>query len=392
MTGTLQEKNGKYYAILNFKDENGKRVKKWFSTGYEVKGNKKKATEVLNELLVKYADSTITDISKKIMFTDYIRNWLKLKKPQIDIVTYDGYDSYCKVHILPYFDKLNLDIRDVKPKHIQEYYNEKFTNGKVRRYENAKNNAENMGLSSSTLRKHRIVLNSVFQDAIYNQITDNNPVTFAKIPYSPSKTGNFYTLQQAKDLLSVIDDTVFKTLVTMVLYYGLRRSEAIGLKYTAIDFVNNKFTINHTVVKSVTTISKDKTKSDTSKAEFPLLPEVKEMLLTLKTQKEKNRILFGKEFHDNDYVFVWDDGRLYAPDFVSKKFAKIIKQNNMPAITFHNLRHSTASILLEMGWDIKHIQLWLRHADIKTSLQIYTHICENQKDELAKSLNNAFII
>ena len=376
---------------MNFKDNNGIRVPKWFPTGYEVKGNKKKAQAVLNELVVKYDNANLADVTKKILFTDYIRQWLKSKKPQIDIITYEGYESFCDVHIIPYFEKLRLDIRDVTPRQIQDYYNEKYTNGKIRRYDKAKNNPGNMGLSVSTLRKHRIILNQVFEDAVFNQLLNYNPVTFAKLPKVQKHTQvQFYNNKQANDLLKVIDDYTFKTLIATTLYYGLRRSEVLGLRYSAIDFDNNKLFINHTVVKNKSTVRKDKTKSEASNTEFPLLPIIKNMFLELKKCRENNRLLFGSEYQESDYVFTWEDGRAYTPDYVSKHFKKILEQNDLPIITFHNLRHSTTSILLEKGWDIKSIQLWARHADVKTTLNIYTHIKENQKMQLADSLNDVF--
>lgn len=116
------------------------------------------------------------------------------------------------------------------------------------------------------------------------------------------------------------------------------------------------------------------------------------MFLELIHKKQENKAIFGTGYKDTDYIFVWEDGTPYSPDYVSKKFEKIIKKSDLPRITFHKLRHSTASILLEKGWDIKSIQLWLRHADVKTTLNIYANIKEDQKVAMAKSIDNTFLI
>ncbi|MBE6964565.1 MAG: site-specific integrase [Ruminococcaceae bacterium] len=392
MTGSVQVKGNKLYCVLNFKDNKGRRKPKWFATGLEAKGNKKRAESMLRDLLAKY-EHTSAESLQKIMFTDYIHQWLELKKPQIDIVTYEGYETTCNAHILPYFKDMKLDIRDVTAKHIQEYYNEKFLNGKIRRYDKAKNTDAPIGLAVSSLRKHRIVLNQVFEDAIFNRITDYNPVTFAKLPKSQKSAPiQFYNNTQANKLLGLITDYTYKTLISVVLYYGLRRSEVLGLRVSAIDFDKNEFTINHTVVCNKSIVYKDSTKSDTSNTTFPLLPKIKEMFLELIHKKQENKDIFGTGYKDTDYIFVWEDGTPYSPDYVSKKFEKIIKKSDLPRITFHKLRHSTASILLEKGWDIKSIQLWLRHADVKTTLNIYAHIKEDQKVAMAKSIDNTFLI
>lgn len=137
-------------------------------------------------------------------------------------------------------------------------------------------------------------------------------------------------------------------------------------------------------------IAKDKTKTPTSKATYQLIPEVKELLLTLKEKEAENRKLFGKAYFDSDYVFKHEDGTLFRPDYVLKRFKKTLKQNNFPEMRFHDLRHSTASILYDKGWNIKDIQEWLRHADIETTGNIYTHISRSRKQALASDLSNTF--
>ena len=106
------------------------------------------------------------------------------------------------------------------------------------------------------------------------------------------------------------------------LYYGLRRSEVLGLKWDAVDFDTNTLKIQHTVVKNRSVIAKDSTKSAASRRTYPLLPEIKELLLRLKAQQQDNRLLFGSEYEVNDYIFVWSDRHLYCPDYITRSFKK----------------------------------------------------------------------
>jgi integrase len=137
-------------------------------------------------------------------------------------------------------------------------------------------------------------------------------------------------------------------------------------------------------------VAKDRTKSKASRGTFMLLPEVKEILLSLKAQQAANKKLFGKQYVDSDYIFTWPDGRLFRPDYVSKRFVTVIEQMGMPHMRFHDLRHSCASILYDKGWNVKDIQEWLRHSKLETTMNIYTHISELRKMILAKDMQGTF--
>ena len=164
---------------------------------------------------------------------------------------------------------------------------------------------------------------------------------------------------------------------------------AISLSLSAsICFENNTFSIEHTVVKSMTIQAKDKTKTQTSAASFELIPAVKEVLLNLRDKQAEYRRLFGNTYHESDYVFVREDGQPFRPDSLTRSFQRVLTAHNLKPMRFHDLRHSTASMLYDLGWDIKAIQTWLRHADIETTGNIYTHISNERKRILSTELNN----
>jgi integrase len=326
-----------------------------------------------------------------------MNHWLSLKKPHIEEITYELYSHFISTHFTPYFKPLKLKTPEVSHNHLQEYINLKLIDGKINRCRRKKDkeSGANVGLSVETLTKHRMVLRQIFENAILEGIIQTNPVTHIKLPKKQEKKGMFYTVEQANTLLEKLEGEMIKPIVIVALYYGLRRSELMGLKWDAIDFDNNKLYIRHTAVRSLDgnkgkTYYKDSTKSQASCAEFPLIDEVKDVLLQLKSEQSKNKKLFGSEYNKSDYVFTWEDGRLIQPDFVSKKFRKLLKKHDMPDIRFHNLRHTTASILVSKGFDIKSIQMWLRHANVKTTLNIYAHVSEDAKHTIAKDISNMF--
>ena len=163
------------------------------------------------------------------------------------------------------------------------------------------------------------------------------------------------------------------------------------MKWDSIDFNKGLITIKHTVVKYTALVEKDKTKNASSYRSFPLLPEMQTLFLDLKRQEAENRKLFGQSYAQNDYVFKWDDGRTFAPDFVSQKFPKLLTQHGLPHIRFHELRHSCASNLIAMGFGLKDVQEWLGHADIQMTANIYSHLDVARKQAMADKLGAVFV-
>jgi integrase len=88
----------------------------------------------------------------------------------------------------------------------------------------------------------------------------------------------------------------------------------------------------------------------------------------------------------NDYIFKWNDGRPFSPDFVSQKFSSLLEQHGLPHIRFHELRHSCASVLIAMGFSLKDVQEWLGHSDIKMTANIYSHLDVTRKKNMADKL------
>ena len=125
MTGSLQIKNGKYFAVLNFRDQSGKRVQKWFSLGLEVKGNKRRAETMLNELLVQYQGIESIEPMNTLL-SRHIASWIEMNRPN---TTYNQYISILNLHIAPYFDPRKVTVSSVTAGDLEDYYASKIANG-----------------------------------------------------------------------------------------------------------------------------------------------------------------------------------------------------------------------------------------------------------------------
>ena len=167
----------------------------------------------------------------------------------------------------------------------------------------------------------------------------------------------------------------------MTAFYGLRRSEVLGIKWDAIDFERNTITIRHTVTEAKKDgkrilVAKDSAKTKSSLRSLPLVAGFKEKLLQLKKQQKKNMKVCGTSYNQEykNYVFVDPMGNLYSPQTITDNFSSILKRNGLRHIRFHDLRHSCASLLLANGVSMKDIQAWLGHSDISTTANIYSHL------------------
>lgn len=378
MTGSLQIKNDIYYIVINTYDKDGKRKPKWISSGLAVKGNKKRAEQMMREKLREY-EAKENLVYCDMLFSDAIRQWLKDIAIRVDGVTLQGYECLAKTQLLPYFDKLQIKLVDVNRRVLQAYIDEKFQSGR----KDGKG-----GLSARTIRLHKNILFQTLKSAVRDELIPNNPCEHVTLPQMQRYEAKFYSEEQLNNLLSAIRDEPLYPLVKITSVYGLRRSEVLGLKWDSIDFENGTLTIKHTVVKVMETVEKDKTKNTSSHRSFPLVPEIRTLLIDLKEQERANKKLFGKEYSVNDYILKWDDGRPFSPDYVSQKFRDLLDEHDLPRIRFHELRHSCASFLINMGFSLKDVQEWLGHADIKMTANIYSHIDVSRKKSMADMLSS----
>lgn len=189
----------------------------------------------------------------------------------------------------------------------------------------------------------------------------------------------------------------FELMYKMTAFYGLRRSELCGMQWNSIDFEKNTLTLNHSVVQTcvdgkLQLIRKDLMKNASSKRTMPLIPDLKDALLKLRTKQENNRTLYsnGYDMRYVDYVWVDDLGKLINPNTLTCHFKSLLAQNGLPPIRFHELRHSCASLLIACGVSMKEIQEWLGHSAISTTADIYSHLNYSSKLNVASTLTNVF--
>lgn len=309
--------------------------------------------------------------------SEYLAEWLEAQELCVQRSTYESLTVYFNRHLIPYFETLNIELADLKPKHVQAYAKLKLKSGRL--------DGKQGGLSLVTVRKHISVLKQALNDAVLAEYIPNNPANFVKLPKQKTKVSErtvLMTTAEAQAVLNAFVGHYLYPFVCIAIYYGLRKSEILGLKWGAVNFSTDTIKIRHTVVKSSTIECKDSTKTDASRRTFQLLPEVKEMLLQIRP----------KNASDDEYILHRADGTPLRPDSTLKSFHRVLHNKGLPQMRIHDLRHSTGSILFDMGWSVEDVREWLGHADIETTLNIYVHYKKDRKILMANTLAGTFAI
>lgn len=387
--GRLKQKGGKWYCALYWYDKNGTRQYSDKSTKLPIANNKRKAGEILakcihdkeEELSIPESQAAFVDMQNK-PFSDYIKLWLESIEGNIDPVTFTTYTRIANCHVIPFFEKGRLTVKDVTFEVLQTFFNEKKKNG-------SKN--KEGGLGSATLKTMRIILNGA-TTMVYTAHGLFSPMTLVKTPAREQRTPTVYSVEQCNAMLEAFKDDQMLSLVKATLILGLRRSEMLGLKWSAIDFTARTIKICHVVVQACdnTIYRKDKTKTRTSERVYRMPQQIYDLFISIKKQEQDNRLFFGNTYYESDYVFKWPDGRLYRPDWITRTFGKRLEKYGLPKIRFHDLRHSCASVLYSMGMGVREIQEWLGHSSASITLDIYTHLFKDASDRVLACIDSAF--
>ena len=381
ITGNIQSKNGKLYALLNYKDENGKRKVKWISTGLVEKDNKRKAQRMLPEIIMQFREELEAKSRKesdKPGFIEFLYDYLQLTKHNVSPTTYVHYKKMVDGRIKKFFEPLDLKIDELTANHINKFCESIIMDG----------------CKQNTAIRYRALIMVAYEYAFKNDMVITNPCAKSERPKKNEFTAGFYSKEELNQLMKIAKDDQIYVAIALAAYYGLRRSEVIGVKWSNIDFDAKRINIWHKVVQEETEeggrkiVGYDTMKNKSSRRTMPLIPAVEKILLEHKAKQEEYMKLFGNSYSKEylDYVCVDPLGNILKPDFVTEHFGHLLKENNLKKIRFHDLRHTCASLLLANGISMKQIQDWLGHSDFSTTANIYAHLEYDTKLQSAEMM------
>ncbi|EAC6449884.1 site-specific integrase [Listeria monocytogenes] len=375
--------NNKYeLRVSKGYDARGKQIRKTKNvTAKTVKGLK---LELSNFEAYVYS-SDYTEI-KDMRFIDFVEKWrINYAKRELKGNTIDKYNLFLDNWIIPYFERKKIS--KITTMQLLDYFHE----------------VQKKGVRPSALEGHHRVIRSLFKYATLWGITETDVSLSVKKPTYKVPEKNIYNRREIEVLIDRIKilQKYQQLMIKLALYCGLRRGEVIGLTTKDMNYNKNTINVYRAVIKSASEgIKLDETKNKRKRivpAPTGLMEEIKE--LAKEKQKNKDKLgLLWKGTKDLDgktviLIFSHADGTPFTPASVTRMFNRFLEKeenNDLTKISFHDLRHSAASFLLEQGINVKVIQNILGHSDIKVTLNTYAHITEDGYSEAAKTFDNFY--
>lgn len=383
VAGHLTLKNGKYYAVLNYRNAGGQRKTKWISLGLPEKGNKRKAEAELARLRAEFEPpKEVGDLSCDMLFADYLLEWLEIAKGRLAVATYSSYAAMIKKPVGPYFRQRNLTLRELEARHLQMFYSEMLRKVKP-----------------NTVIHYHAIIHSALKYAVKTDMLVQNVADKVDRPKKNSFQPVFLSAEEMQKMFEALRGTKLELPVLVAAFYGFRRGEVLGLKWDAIDF--ERGTIS--VIRTVTTITLDgkqteieqqSAKTKSSLRTLPLIGSFREYFLQVKEAQELNKQVCGNCYnHEYDgFVFVDELGERMRANYLTSAFPKFLEDHGLRRMRFHDLRHSCASLLLANGVPLKHIQEWLGHSDFTTTANIYAHLDYKSKITSAQAMETGLLL
>ena len=383
VAGHLTLKNGRYYAVLNYRNAGGQRKTKWIALGLPEKGNKRKAEAELARLRAEFEPpKEVGDLSSDMLFADYLLEWLEIAKGRLAVATYSSYAAMIKKPVGPYFRQRNLTLRELEARHLQMFYSEMLRKVKP-----------------NTVIHYHAIIHSALKYAVKTDMLVQNVADKVDRPKKNSFQPVFLSAEEMQKMFEALRGTKLELPVLVAAFYGFRRGEVLGLKWDAIDF--ERGTIS--VIRTVTTITLDgkqteieqqSAKTKSSLRTLPLIGSFREYFLQVKEAQELNKQVCGNCYnHEYDgFVFVNELGERMRANYLTSAFPKFLESHGLRRMRFHDLRHSCASLLLANGVPLKHIQEWLGHSDFTTTANIYAHLDYKSKITSAQAMETGLAL
>lgn len=278
----------------------------------------------------------------------------------------------------PYFNERKIKLCDLKAYQIQAFYSYKMEQDKV---------------SANTVHHYHANIHKALNYAVKTERINNNPADKVDLPKKQRHIADYYSVEELKILLEYAKGSPIETVVMLAAWFGLRRGEIVGVKWSDIDFENKVLHITGTVKDKGETGSKitnlyyePTAKTSSSIRSFPISDTAINYLKKLKSEQDKRKKKTSYNHKWDDFICVRNNGDLIPLEFVSRKFPKLCEKAGLKRIKLHELRHTNISLLLEAGANMKELQEWAGHSSYSTTANIYSHIQAKSKNKLTQSL------
>ena len=320
---------------------------------------------------------------ERITMSQWLDTWLASKK-RIRRSTWESYEMMIRLHIKPALGHMFL--RNLQRHHLQKLIDHLYESGRV---------DGGGGLSARSVEIAAIVLKSALKLAVRDGLIARNPADGLELPEKDEREVQPFTREEAIAILNAAKDNRLFAAYYLDLRTGARRGELLGFKWEDIDRARMVIHVRRQLLQVLQpTGSRTKyaldfgpPKTKKSQAALPLSPGTLAVLEAHRAAQDKEREFFGKAYQDHGLIFCTPDGRPIWPRNFNRQYRAILRAAGVPYRKLHALRHTTATLLIEDGEELRVVQELLRHKSITTTANIYVHVLDKLKKRADERLD-----
>ncbi|MFC2035269.1 tyrosine-type recombinase/integrase [Chloroflexota bacterium] len=370
---TKRGKNSYSIAVSLGKDATTNKYKyQWVS----VKGTKKDAEKRLSEILHQI-DNGIFVRPVKLSVKELLEQWLRdYVECHCTPKTIESYGQLINRHLIPELG--NIRLVELEARHLQAMYARKKASG----------------LSNRTVRYLYSLMAEALTQAVKQGILHRNVALLTEPPRIEHKTVTTLKPEHVSAFCNAAESTPFYCLFYLLLHTGMRRGEALALKWKNVDMglANLGIQAYLSVTQSLGKVNGNtlikEPKTGAGRRRIALSPSLNLVLRQHKKAEEVLRASLGATLTEEDYVFCHSDGSSYDPSTVSHSFRKVLRRAGLPPMPLHGLRHSHATMLLEAGIHPRVVMERLGHSSIRVTLDTYSHVVGGLQEMAAQKLDD----
>lgn len=308
----------------------------------------------------------------------YLANWLETIKPTVSDATWLRHEQFCRLQIVPSIGAVKLAA--LSAQHVQSLYAALLSGG----------------LSSTTVHHAHATLHKALRAAVRLGLVARNVTEMVETPRMSHHEMRVLSREQARQFVEACEGERLALLMVLAIMTGMRQGELLALHWKDVQLSGlhgGRGGAGHTLSvrwnmryrDGVFTFKEPKTRQ--SRRRIALARETVEMLRAHRTRQKAERLRAGELWQENDLVFCTEIGTPITPNGALRStFERVLRRANLPAIRFHDLRHTCASLLLLAGVNPKIVSAMLGHADPSITLRIYSHVMPGMEDEAVSLL------
>lgn len=368
------KKRGESYqfTVCCGRDVNGKKINRYMTWKPDKKYTEKQLEKEVQRQATLFEEKVLSgqvSKSENMKLVDFIPQYMENIKPEVAETTFKNYTRIINTLIIPALGHLKL--KDIKPLHVQ-----KFVNSLCDVEATGKNGKT---LKPATIQRYYVVLQSILHNAYRLELIFSNPADSAKIklPSIGEQKTEIYDKEELAEMLSALEDEPLQLqcLIHLALITGCRRGELVALEWSDINFDSGIITVSKSAfIRNGQPSGIKDTKSHKTRR-VSVSPYCLSMLKQLYNEQCDKRLQLGTAWCGDNWVFIQANGAMMYPSSPTLIFSDFLKRHNLPHKKFHALRHTSATLSLISGVNIKTVSSRLGHSQMKTTDR-YVHAIE----------------